>query len=100
MADQSRHGNYSSRKIPYTKTSKKLYGEKDDTDKYYKCKICGFICDIDRDARGDDGSQYPLAFGEYTATQDGVTDATDLRNPVTYSIVNSGCPFCGSRNWK
>lgn len=98
--EQSRHARYSTRKIPYAKTSKQLYGEKEDTGKYFKCKICGFICDVDRDSLGGDSSQNPLGSDTYTATQDGVTDATDLRNPVTYSIVISGCPFCGSRNWK
>ena len=50
-----------------------------DDRRYVRCKHCGFICHLDRDARAPRGSR----------AGDGIT--YDDGDPV----VNMGCPFCG-----
>ena len=76
-------------------------------DRYVRCKKCGFICHLDRDAhfkRGShagDGITHPdvVAYDASTVTYDGTDDVWDgkvsfdgFRNDFR---VTSGCPFCG-----
>ena len=77
-------------------------------DRFVRCKHCGFICSLDRDAtapRGSrigDGITLPTKseYNDSAVTYDGTDDNWD--NTRTYDggmndfKVNSGCPFCGS----
>lgn len=61
------------------------HGNEDTTS--FKCKRCGFTCNTDRDRTGS-GSGISL-----TAI---TINGKSLYDP----IVSSGCPFCGTRNYK
>ena len=98
--NESRHVRYSERKLRHDKRVKQRYGEKEDRSKFFTCWNCGFICNMDRDALGDADTMSNIGTIDVTVTQDGVTDATDLRNPVKVPDINSGCPLCGTLNWK
>ena len=78
-----------------------------DDHRYVKCKHCGFICHLDRDAKfprgskAGDGLSHPSVaeYDESTVTYDGTDD--DWDETVGYDgyrsnfTVNMGCPFCG-----
>lgn len=101
-------------------------GDGEDDGKYYRCWNCGFICNVDRDALGDDHSLSGLSYSvkepeEYDTVlpgEDGTlfttfvlstghiapvsladgTEATVRR--VWYPSDAKGCPFCGTLNWR
>ena len=106
-----------------------VYGEGDDEGKYFRCWNCGFICKVGRDELGDSDSSagdehtdyhqthhcstydLPDAASRY-ATLGGDTghyQVAQLKgidgNPVTIrhdftSDISSGCPFCGTKNYR
>ena len=49
-------------------------------EEYYYCKQCGFPCKKGRDKLGGKGDGIEVSNGD--------------------TKVNSGCPFCGSYNWR
>jgi hypothetical protein len=77
-------------------------------DRFVRCKHCGFICSLDRDARAPRGSRAGngvvlLSIAEYddsAVTYDG-TDDTWTDNTRTYDggmndfKIGGGCPLCG-----
>jgi hypothetical protein len=88
MSDWGRHAKYSIKRQPRRKGAIPLYGEKEDTNRYFRCRFCGFICDIQRDGLGiGDGKSYP-SFTD--------ADGTTKYQPV----ATDGCRLCGSKNWK
>lgn len=123
----SRHTVYSTRKLPHDKRVIKLYGEHEDKGVYYGCWNCGFVMDSDRDAYGDGNSRHGITYSEYAIAVADRTHRGDL-NSVTPSldgavhyqvamengadgnpqdvvhyykpVVGTGCPFCGTLNWK
>ena len=88
MSDYSRHANYYIKRYPRKKGGAlPLYGEKEDTHRYFRCRICGFICDIQRDGLGvGDGVHY-----------ESFTDADGTTKYIP--VATDGCRLCGSRNW-
>jgi hypothetical protein len=129
----SRYTHYDKRSLPRQKRRIKLPGAKnyggveaDQTDKFYKCWNCGFVCKVGRDQLGD-GVGYcvtdTVETSDYNPQEQGLLDikgfdmspddmSTVLMmkldsqdNPVTVThnftqVVTSGCPLCGSRNYK
>ena len=95
--NESRYNRTKETKLPRQKRVKLLHGAGDDHGKYYRCWNCGFTCNADRDAFGGDSN---IGYLEYTATADGPTVAENLLNPIDYPDVSSGCPLCGTKNWK
>jgi hypothetical protein len=100
-------------------------GSEEDNGVYFRCWNCGFICDSTRDRLGDGGGitvkDAPEYWSEYDSTQDGLSITPGIRmhnfmavtlengpldDPITtyrhnkYPVVNSGCPFCGCRNYR
>lgn len=116
--------NHRSRRLRKEAKTKPVFGSHergggDDKGKYYKCWNCGFICDKDRDALGGADSRDGVEPEAYTQLQDdvsttayhcqgaaGADQATCEAAGGTWSStrykpnVSSGCPFCGSLNWK
>jgi len=76
------------KRLPVTPSKKPIYGENGDEHRYYRCKHCGFICDIKRDSLGPgEGVTHPT-----------FTDADGLTKYKPY--VTDGCRLCGSKNYK
>ena len=91
MSDRSRHSQYSERRIPHDKRRISVYGEREDTGKWWRCWNCGFINDIDRS---------PVDTGEFGRTGVSVKTYVDTDGITKYfPDVVGGCKFCGSTNW-
>lgn len=88
MKEGHRYSIYSHKRLPKEKRTIRLYGEGDDTNKYYRCWNCGFPCKTDRDSLGVDGTVTTETYVD--------TDAVTKYKPV----VIGGCPFCGCSTWK
>jgi len=100
-----------------------------DDGRYYRCWHCGFLaCNEDRDALGDGQSGNGVSHEDYYNPAVGGSYDGDPLNSVTVlggsiehfhvtlelgsdgepkgirhdlrPVVNSGCPFCGSLNWR
>lgn len=122
-------GNKAHSRIPKDSRRIPLYGDPirgdgQDYGKWYRCWNCGFICNINRDALGDSQSRDGVVHTVYAQQPDpGVTKpqatlggalgvhsvseygadgtAKGVRNAIMVSSsASSGCPFCGSLNWK
>lgn len=87
----------------------KDYGDGQDDGKYYRCWNCGMVCDVDRDELGGPAEKARVTPKSYTITgQYGETNASghtiftgEGYTTVRYEPdVNSGCPFCGTLNWR
>lgn len=128
MGSFNRHTRYKRNHLPRTKRATQIYGESGDTGKFYRCRFCGFINDIDSSAladTADPGDSYPIQ--EYDGLTLSPQDTGDVRSafltldsPMTgmtmmltdpagviitidrprYPNVTRGCPQCGSLNWK
>lgn len=84
-----------------------------DDGKYYRCWNCGFICDVDRDALGDAQSVSHITLDPYDLLDEygnSVADTGGTKHTIFEGegyttvryvpVVESGCPFCGTLNWK
>lgn len=105
-----------SRKPRKDSRTKKVHGTNDDAGKWYRCWNCDFLCNEDRDDLGGaadkDGvvhtvqASTPYRVGIYTATLRSNTNTFAVVNPsqqaqnIHTPLSNSGCPFCGCRNWR
>jgi hypothetical protein len=139
--NQSRYTRYDKRRLPVQKRTIPIFGAasyidgrvvKDQSDTFFRCWNCGFICRTDRDKLGNgvgyvvkDQADVPsyLNLGASAFEFPGSDNGRDVRlavedgatmnlmqldsdgNPVTvmhnfYSKVTSGCPFCGTRQYK
>lgn len=127
MSDWSKYANYHQRRQPRKRSAKAIYGEKEDTGRWFFCRHCGFRCNIDRDSldTGETGStgarteDYP----EEAAPYGGIGMADPLTNILVeegksvlmeisqdtsekvikhnnYPTTTGGCPLCGSMNWR
>jgi len=99
-------------------------GNGEDAGKWFKCWNCGFICNVDRDALGDNETRSGDGQTDYHTPSYGSSDMSDEVNGLAaledYTValalgvdgnpqgirhnimsdVSSGCPMCGSRNWR
>lgn len=93
-------------------------GDGQDNGKYFRCWNCDFICDKDRDELGDSQSVSKVTPTTYTLKdQYGDTayrcigahgdDQTTCEarggtwsSVGYYPVVDAGCPFCGTLNWR
>ena len=101
-------------------------GNGEDTDKYYRCWHCGFICDSDLNSLGGAASRDGVASEDYSVPTYGATPGVDgsgdacLDAPGHFHVaaeldsagnpkevvhdyrvtISGGCPLCGSMNWK
>lgn len=74
-------------RLPRKKKTNRLPGAFEDDGKYYKCWNCGFICNATRDEVGEGSGVQAVLTGDSDST--------------TYAPnVVSGCPFCGSKNYR
>ena len=112
------------RKLPPTRVARKLRSSFEDDGKYYHCQNCGFVCSIDRDELSGSNDKNGLSYENYSvavyespqgngpAILNGVIEhfqtvlevGSDGEPKVVEehwrAISNSGCPLCGSRNWR
>lgn len=58
----------------------------EDTD-FFRCKRCGFPCNLSRDKTG------PGSGLTYSSIIEG-------SGTITVPVVQQGCPFCGTKNYK
>ncbi len=94
-------------------------GDGRDSKRYYECWNCGFTCDVERDFLGGAEERARITPTAYNQTTDDLTTAkyhcqgagadnqTDCEaaggtwSRVRYKpTVESGCPLCGSPNWR
>jgi len=80
------------------------YGNGQDHNRYYRCIICGFVCDVKRDALGGPNDTHGISITPYSL-EDQYGDAAasgDIIKSTTryFSEVDMGCPVCGSLNWR
>ena len=91
-----------------------IKGEWDDEGVWYRCQHCGFVCKLGRDELGKESNvSYTRTYkdealmdetgcvscgGEILDESGAAIDVENL--DVFMSDVNTGCPFCGSTNWK
>ena len=111
-----------SKRIPIHGSSER--GDGRDSGRYFECWHCGFICDAERDFLGgpeDSARVTPVSYnqvGEDTTTaayhcqgalastsptvdQTACEAAGGTWSRVRYKPeVESGCPFCGTPNWR
>jgi hypothetical protein len=72
-------------------------GDGEDHGKWYECWNCGWLCNTDRDELGGPDSKSNITPEPFLEVdQYGTATTATLYKPV----VESGCPFCGSLNWK
>lgn len=108
---RSRKPRKESRTIPLWGTPER--GDGLDSGKYYKCWNCGFICNTDRDALGDAQSVSDISYESYDLLDeygDSVADTGGCKHTIFEGegyttvryipVVNSGCPMCGTLNWR
>lgn len=129
MSDSSKFSKYSTKKLSRRNRTQHVPGDREDTNKFYFCQICGFITDIERDTldfgeMSSDGIITTDFVGEINNAEpfdghdtDIVIDAVDHNHEVLAkygpdgvtdervdhyqtSEVIGGCPCCGSKNWK
>lgn len=113
-----------SAKRRHPRPARALRGSFEDEGKYYHCQHCGFICNIERDELGGPSDRDGLSYENYSD----IVDESPLGNGLALfesaiehfqtvlelgadglpkvvkenwrAVVNSGCPLCGSRNWR
>lgn len=121
MSGYNRHAIYAKHSLPPPPRSSELYGKGEDSGKWFKCRFCGWPCNSDRDAIGDGvgyvlkdapiPNYYPLDNGDplnsiivIRTLEDAVTinenDTISEYEHNHYTQPITGCPNCGSRNWK
>jgi len=88
MREYHRYTDYSQKRLIGDKQKIRIFGKKEDANKWYRCWNCGFPCSVDRDALGVDGGVTTEAYVD--------TDGITKYKPV----VVSGCPNCGCSTWK
>ena len=111
------------RKLPKESKTLPIYGHPDrgdgeDEGKYFRCWHCRFVCNVDRDELGGPDSRNGVTATEYTQVDQygntayhcvgahGDTQTVCEARGGTWSstryepVVNSGCPFCGTLNWR
>lgn len=118
-----------SRRLPrrsrtYPLHGNNVRGDGEDSGKWFRCWNCGFICNKDRDSIGDINSRSADGQIEYYTPSYGSVDMSGECNAIMVlngnevaleqgadgnpkgirhnlrSDVYSGCPFCGSLNWR
>ena len=116
-----KHRPKESRTIPLP-SGNKIQGNGLDYKKLYRCWHCGWVCRTDRDSLGGSRSSSGTAHDDYnvpSAAEDsnllvlgGKQDSfcvvlengadgspKEIRHSFE-SVISSGCPLCGCRNWK
>lgn len=94
------------------------YGDGEDNGKWYRCWHCGFLCNVDRDELGGPQDENQVSAIAYTQTdqygntayhcvgaagadQTACEAAGGIWSSTRYKpVVESGCPFCGTLNWR
>ncbi len=103
-------GKFTRTTVPVPRRARQIKGNFTDRVRFFRCRKCGFICDINRDTllgkeTAKEGTVATPSFlylvsdtGEY------LTDETGRRITVSTGVVATqviyGCPFCGSTRWK
>ncbi len=103
-------GKFVTSTVPIPRRAIRVKGDFSESNRFFRCRKCGFICDINRDTLlgkeiATEGTVATPSFlylvsdtGEY------LTDETGRRITVSTGVVATqviyGCPFCGSTRWK
>ena len=110
---------YKKSNLPKQSRTIRIRGDKDrgargagaigeDFRKWYRCWNCGHLCNEDREALGGKASGDGIHTESFTPGSPGTgTDPRDehgTRTPDVKTdlkpVVDKGCPFCGTMNWR
>ncbi len=86
--DYNPYGTYKSPKVPTQKRSRCITGDLSDDGKFYTCWNCGFTVDSTKYAIGVGSGVISISYVD--------TDGVTKYKP---SVI-SGCPMCGSKNYR
>ena len=128
--DWSRHTRYSDRKAPRGRRGLRVYGERADFNRFFRCPYCNFLIDANEaSSPGGPGvppflvSTVPVPYADQPTVILGVDgfltkgssdgflsepgsdgflteQPTPTMTTLYFSEVTGGCPFCGASNWK
>ncbi len=104
-------GKFTRTTVPVPRRARQIKGDFTDRVRYFRCRKCGFICDIKRDLRLDkDRAGIGVVMSpNYVYLTDALGQhLTDENGNWLYyvgstgnmPVVKHGCPFCGSTRWK
>lgn len=113
--DWSRHTRYSDRKTPHGRRGLRVYGEREDFNRFFRCPYCNFLIDAN-EASSPGGPGVPPFLVNLEGPFDIGLPWTDVGDstlgtieadgdlaaivPGYFPQVTGGCPFCGASNWK
>jgi hypothetical protein len=105
---QNRYSRTYQHRLPRKNNARLIPGDLEDAGKWYRCRVCGFPCNIDRNRLGGGDGHVNSSFIE--GTQIGQNSVLlDFRDIITKAegdvtryepSTNGGCSLCGSLNWK
>lgn len=117
----NRYAIFKTQRLPKRKKTIRLSGDLEDSNRYFRCWNCGFICDSERDqvgdgdgvtvldtpeiARGGFGEGDPVSAVAMVTGHCIVLETGPDGNPKTkyehnqYPQIIGGCPLCGSKNY-
>ncbi len=105
----NRYSRISQNRPPKEGRAKRIPGSLEDSGKWFHCRICGFPCNIERNALGEGKGLTSTAFVTGTIQSLGNPAVLlDFRDLITigegdetlYTPVSiGGCSLCGSLNW-
>ena len=100
--------------FPDRTRTRPIPGEWDDEGKWFRCQVCGFVCELGKTELGEgsgvdhtryykDESLFDEAgiaiVGGEILDEAGLTIQVENLD-VWQSDISTGCPLCGSKNWK
>ncbi len=103
-------GKFTRTTVPVPRRARPILGDFTDRGRYYHCRKCGFICDVNRDTilpknRADIGvvaisnrQYFTDELGRYLTDEIG-NRIYYLSGDVSVTVIH-GCPLCGSTRWK
>jgi hypothetical protein len=80
-------------------------GDGEDHGKWFECWNCGWLCNVDRDELGGPESKSNITLESFVVVDEYGNETTgygaDTATGILYKpVVNTGCPFCGTLNWR
>jgi len=120
---QSRYIKYDRKTLPPGRPSRPIFGADSQENTFFRCRQCGFICKVGRDSTGNGIGYHAVDSilvtdlvnfsGNVMENSLSIRTIRDLRlievnangDPKVFKtnftqVVRSGCPQCGSLNWR
>lgn len=127
MSERSKYVRLHRRRLPREKRTIRLEGSSEDSNKWFKCWYCGFHVNADKSEIGDGSGVNTVLYNDAVdnydiqdygqsdkmqhLTLDGCIHFETVVKPTAEgtvasmklpykSDISSGCPFCGSKNYR